>query len=463
MPFESLVMPRKVLMTADTIGGVWTYALELAAALGKYGIEVALATMGAPLTPQQRETSRQIPNLEVFESNFKLEWMEDPWEDVKQAGEWLLQLEGHLQPDIVHLNGYVHAALSWQAPTLVVGHSCVLSWWEAVKGEPAPASWNRYQQNVKQGLQAANLVVAPSAAMLTALTSHYGELVNSKVVPNGRDPAVFYPSVKKEFVLTAGRLWDEAKNVAVLEDIAPQLLWSIYIAGEQKHPDSGIDAMNRVSITQLHQAVSPQPNPTLTKAPVAKGRKLASPLSKGGLRGVKPVVGYPVQDADEREYTTNNENLCSPLTTHHSPLPIFKTDVSTSNVHRLGRLSTEELATWYAQASIYALPARYEPFGLSVLEAALSGCALVLGDIPSLREIWRDAAVFVPPDQKNAIAHAINTLIRDCSVRTAFATKARTRALEFTPQRMVTGYLEAYQDLIEQRSKGTICRVPTNS
>ncbi len=32
------------------------------------------------------------------------------------------------------------------------------------------------------------------------------------------------------------------------------------------------------------------------------------------------------------------------------------------------------------------LPARYEPFGLSVLEAALSGCALVLGDIPSLRE-----------------------------------------------------------------------------
>ncbi|HEY9638686.1 MAG TPA: glycosyltransferase family 4 protein [Coleofasciculaceae cyanobacterium] len=428
MPFESLVMPRKVLMTADTIGGVWTYALELAAALGKYGIEVALATMGAPLTPQQRETSRQIPNLEVFESNFKLEWMEDPWEDVKQAGEWLLQLEGHLQPDIVHLNGYVHAALSWQAPTLVVGHSCVLSWWEAVKGEPAPASWNRYQQNVRQGLQAANLVVAPSAAMLTALISHYGELVNSKVIPNGRDPAVFYPSVKKEFVLTAGRLWDEAKNVAVLEDIAPQLLWSIYIAGEQKHPDGGIDAMNRVSITQLHQAVSPQPNPLLNK-----GRELTSPLGKGGLRGVKPIVGYPVQD------------------------------LSTSNVHRLGRLSTEELATWYAQASIYALPARYEPFGLSVLEAALSGCALVLGDIPSLREIWRDAAVFVPPDQKNAIVHAINTLSRDSSVRTAFATKARTRALEFTPQRMVTGYLEAYQDLIEQRCKGTICRVPTNS
>ena len=125
--------------------------------------------------------------------------------------------------------------------------------------------------------------------------------------------------------------------------------------------------------------------------------------------------------------------------------------VSTSNVHLLGRLYTEELVSWYAHASIYALPARYEPFGLSVLEAALSGCALVLGDIASLREIWWDAAVFVPPDDGNAIAHAINTLIKDSSLRTALAAKARTRALKFTPQRMVAGYLEAYQDLIAQR------------
>ncbi len=363
-------MLKKVLMTADTVGGVWTYALELAAGLGQHGVEVALATMGAPLTPQQREASGQIPNLEVFESCFKLEWMEDAWEDVKQAGEWLLQLEGRLQPDIIHLNGYVHAALPWQAPTLVVGHSCVLSWWKAVKGEAAPPSWDRYREEVRRGLQAANLVIAPSAAMLAELNAHYGEIVKQKVISNGRDSGVFYPSVKKELVLTAGRLWDEAKNVAALESIAPQLLWHLYIAGEEKHPEAKTDVMNR--------------------------------LSK-------------------------------------------------SNVHLLGRLYTEELASWYAQASIYALPARYEPFGLSVLEAALSGCALVLGDIASLREIWGDAAVFVPPDDGKATAHAINTLIKDSSIRTALATRAYTRALKFTPQRMVAGYLEAYQDLIAQR------------
>ena len=55
----------------------------------------------------------------------------------------------------------------------------------------------------------------------------------------------------------------------------------------------------------------------------------------------------------------------------------------------LGKLPAAEMKLWFAHAAIYCLPARYEPFGLSVLEAGLSGCALVLGDIPSLREIWR--------------------------------------------------------------------------
>ncbi len=364
---------KRILMTADTVGGVWTYALELVRGLGESGVEVALATMGSPLTSQQRLAAESIATLEVFESDFKLEWMENPWDDVIQAGEWLLQLEKRLQPDVVHLNGYVHAALPWQAPTLVVGHSCVLSWWEAVKSEAAPASWDRYREEVRRGLQAAKLVVAPSTAMLVVLNSHYDSVVNSQVIFNGRDSAIFYPAVKKDFVLSAGRLWDEAKNIAALDCIASEVPWRIYIAGEEQHPNDE---------PQIYQ-------------------------ESGGRGGFSTI--------------------------------------------RLGCLSTEELASWYARAAIYALPARYEPFGLSVLEAALSGCALVLGDIPSLREIWEDAAVFVPPDDKNAIASAINTFIRDASLLTVFAAKALNRALEFTPQRMVSGYLDAYQDLIGQQ------------
>jgi hypothetical protein len=56
------VTPKRILMSADTVGGVWTYALELARGLLPYGVEVALATMGTPLTPEQWKAAKSIPN-----------------------------------------------------------------------------------------------------------------------------------------------------------------------------------------------------------------------------------------------------------------------------------------------------------------------------------------------------------------------------------------------------------------
>ncbi len=135
---ENVPLPRKVLMTADTAGDVWTYAIELARGLAERGVEVALATMGEPLNVLQREKANRIPRLRVFEGAFKPEWMEDPWRDVEKAGEWLLRLEDRIGPDLIHLNGFVHGSLPWNAPKVMVGHSCRLSWWQAVKGEAAP-------------------------------------------------------------------------------------------------------------------------------------------------------------------------------------------------------------------------------------------------------------------------------------------------------------------------------------
>lgn len=84
---------------ADPIGGVWTYALELSRALADEEMEIMLATMGAPLTPYQREAVRDLPNVRLEESEFRLEWMEDAWTDVERAGEWLLELEDRFRPD----------------------------------------------------------------------------------------------------------------------------------------------------------------------------------------------------------------------------------------------------------------------------------------------------------------------------------------------------------------------------
>jgi glycosyltransferase involved in cell wall biosynthesis len=124
-------------------------------------------------------------------------------------------------------------------------------------------------------------------------------------------------------------------------------------------------------------------------------------------------------------------------------------------VHTLGPLPRHVLAGWFARAAIYALPARYEPFGLSVLEAALSGCALVLGDIPSLRENWSGAAIFVPPGDRAALNGALLQLIHSPEQRHALVRQSLLRARAFAPEKMAAAYLRAYSDaqIIERRER----------
>ena len=156
-------------------------------------------------------------------------------------------------------------------------------------------------------------------------------------------------------MLSAGRVWDEAKNIAAVVRAAPALDWPVVLAGE------GSDAL------------------------------------------------------------------------------------SAANVTGLGRLTRGELDELLARASVFALPASYEPFGLGPLEAAQAGCALVLGDIASLREVWGDAATFVPPGDDLALVDGLRRLISEDGLREELAIRARRRASEYTPGRMASGYLDAYE------------------
>jgi glycosyltransferase involved in cell wall biosynthesis len=116
--------------------------------------------------------------------------------------------------------------------------------------------------------------------------------------------------------------------------------------------------------------------------------------------------------------------------------------------HLLGMLDPASLAQWMARAAIYAMPARYEPFGLTVLEAAQAGCALVLGDISSLRELWGDDALYVDPDDDAALTNVIRRLCDDDVLRARMAARARGRAQGFTPRRMAARYHSAYCSLV---------------
>lgn len=358
---EPLRVPRRVLMTCDTVGGVWRYSIDLARELCARGCAVTLAAMGPPPDHAQQAEAESIAGLALHWRACKLIWMDDPWRDLRAAGEWLLRLADAVRPEVVHANDFGHVALAWPAPVVCVAHSCVASWWRAVRGEPAPASWDRYRAHVREALRASAAVVAPSRAMAEALQTEYGRLARVRVIPNGRRAGEPRACEKRCLILAAGRLWDEAKNLRELAAIAPAVPWPVCIAGPDRAP--------------------------------------------GGSR------------------------------------------VAFVNVRSLGLLRASAMRRWFARAAIYALPARYEPFGLSVLEAAQAGCALVLGDIPSLRENWDGAALFAEPGDDEALRDALCRLIEDDAARARLGARARRRAMFMTAQRMADEYLGVYEPL----------------
>jgi glycosyltransferase involved in cell wall biosynthesis len=75
----------------------------------------------------------------------------------------------------------------------------------------------------------------------------------------------------------------------------------------------------------------------------------------------------------------------------------------------------------------------------------------VLGDIPSLREVWDGAALFVPPEQPGVLAETLQRLIKNAADRERWAQHARMRALQYTPERMAREYVALYTQLKHTR------------
>lgn len=220
-------------MTADAVGGVWQYSVDLANELTARGREVMLAVLGPSPSAEQR--TQLNASIHLVEGDFALEWMDNAWHDVDRSQEWLLALEKEFQPSIIHLNGYALASAPWQAPVVSVGHSCVYSWWHAVHSCSPDAGWREYERRVSQGLQAAAAVVAPSQFMADEIVRHYGaSRGKTSVIPNFSLATIPPPAVKEPYILSAGRMWDRAKNLSLLESIADQVDWPLHIAGSDQ-------------------------------------------------------------------------------------------------------------------------------------------------------------------------------------------------------------------------------------
>jgi glycosyltransferase involved in cell wall biosynthesis len=226
-------------MTADAVGGVWTYATELARGLCERGDEVTLAVTGPAPRAEQLARLHDIHGLGIELTDLALEWMDPDATDIENARDHLLGVAQRVRPDIIHLNSYREAVFDWSAPVLVVAHSCVWSWWQACRGtEPDDPRWRRYAEAVASGLATADMWCSPSEAFRRTIEALYPVRTPGRVIHNGTSLQATLHE-KEPFILAAGRLWDEAKNLPALADIAPDLDWPLRVAGPCAAP--GLD------------------------------------------------------------------------------------------------------------------------------------------------------------------------------------------------------------------------------
>jgi glycogen(starch) synthase len=355
-----------MLATTDAVGGVWTYALDLARALLPHGVVTTLAVLGPPLSAPQRAAASEIAGLRLVETGAELDWLAADEAAVAAAAGTIAALAAQSGAHLVQLNSPVLADLAaWPVPLLGVCHSCLATWWAAVQHGPMPADFRWRSTLLARGYAACDMLVAPTAAFADDTARIYG--LRPMVVHNGAAP-IEAPSsgLRPRCVLTGGRLWDEGKNFETL-DLAASLL----------------------------------------DAPLLAAGPLVAPHG-------------------------------TMVTAHHSTA--------------LGQLSPVALRAQMERAPIFASLSIYEPFGLTVLEAAQSGCALVLSDIPTFRELWEEAAIFVPAPQADAAASALQNLLDDPGELARLGAAAQARASRYTADAMAESMYALYRHLVPHRA-----------
>jgi len=355
----------RLMMTTDTVGGVWTFAANLSRGLAGAGFEVRLVTLGPRPSAAQRAMVRGLPGVSLTETDLALEWQDPAATDLLHAELVLADIADQFAPQIVHLNSFREACFGWKAPHMVVAHSCVNSWAAACGENDAftGREWGVYTANARAGLRHAAAWVAPTDVFREQIARLYRLETAGHVIRNGAERRGDRSHPKQRVILGAGRVWDKAKNLTALASVASMLDWPVRIAG-------------------------------------------ASGAAGSAAAGASAPCKF------------------------------------------LGELSHRELQGEFEAASIFVSPALYEPFGLSVLEAATAGCALALSDIPTFRELWDGAARFFDPRDKDAMIRCLRLLAADDAQRAELQHAATERAERYQLSDTVAAYCSLYRELL---------------
>ncbi len=229
----------RLLMTTDTVGGVWRFTQELTSGLLEAGDAVALVSFGREASAAQQLECERLQALwgESFSyasCDIPLEWMRENHRAFGEGAAVLARMSGEFQAELLHANQFCFAATRLDIPTVITAHSDVLSWVRCCRGaEPEDSEWlARYCALVQRGLDAADVVAAPTAWMMRALGEGFRLPAEQLVIPNGRSVAAQAPGERRLRAVTAGRIWDEAKDTALLGAVRSPM--PLVVVGEEQ-------------------------------------------------------------------------------------------------------------------------------------------------------------------------------------------------------------------------------------
>lgn len=113
-------------------------------------------------------------------------------------------------------------------------------------------------------------------------------------------------------------------------------------------------------------------------------------------------------------------------------------------VHDLGFVPEQHLPGLFQAARFLVYPSLFEGFGIPLIEAMASGCAVACSSIPPLIEIGQDAVRRFDPRREEALAEAIAEMWEDGALRERLAARGRARAQLYAWERLVPEVVDAY-------------------